>query len=119
MPRSTRSGSVAGPQHPEQLELGGTAIGSIHDSAREPKHRGRTPGALLGALMTKSNELRFGPISENAIHLCAGMQRTIAEATDWNMPCGHRIRSSPASFPPNDSAQDTVGGSTIARGGQR
>ena len=41
--------------------------------------------------MTKCNALRFGPVSENAIHLCVDMQRMFAEATDWEMPWFPRV----------------------------
>jgi nicotinamidase-related amidase len=41
--------------------------------------------------MTKSNALRFGTVSENAIHLCVDMQRMFAEATEWKMSWFPRV----------------------------
>jgi nicotinamidase-related amidase len=41
--------------------------------------------------MTKRNALRFGPVSENAIHLCVDMRRMFAEATEWEMPWFPRV----------------------------
>ncbi|MET4308011.1 hypothetical protein ABIC01_000989 [Bradyrhizobium sp. RT4b] len=36
--------------------------------------------------MSKKDELRYGPVGAEAIHLCVDMQRMFAEDTDWKMP---------------------------------
>jgi nicotinamidase-related amidase len=41
--------------------------------------------------MTKTNALRFGPVSEMTIHLCVDMQRMFAGATEWQMPWLPRV----------------------------
>jgi nicotinamidase-related amidase len=35
---------------------------------------------------SKENEIRFGPLGPNCLHICVDMQRIFAEDTDWNTP---------------------------------
>ena len=35
--------------------------------------------------------LAFGPIGDNAVHLCVDMQRMFAARTEWHMPWLHRV----------------------------
>jgi nicotinamidase-related amidase len=35
--------------------------------------------------------LRFGPLTESAVHLCVDMQRLFAERTDWRVPWMRRV----------------------------
>ena len=46
---------------------------------------------LAGAATTKSNALRFGPVSETTLHLCVDMQRMFAGAPEWQMPWLPRV----------------------------
>ena len=41
--------------------------------------------------MSKSYTLRYGPPSENVVHLCVDMQRMFSEATEWKMPWLGRV----------------------------
>jgi nicotinamidase-related amidase len=41
--------------------------------------------------MSKTDELRYGPPGETAVHLCVDMQRMFAETTDWKMPWLPRV----------------------------
>lgn len=41
--------------------------------------------------MSKKDELRYGPVGAEAIHLCVDMQRMFAEDTDWKMPWLPRV----------------------------
>lgn len=36
--------------------------------------------------MSKPDDLKYGPPSRTAVHLCVDMQRMFAESTDWHMP---------------------------------
>jgi hypothetical protein len=36
--------------------------------------------------MSKKDELRYGAVSENPIHLCVDRQRMFAETTEWKTP---------------------------------
>jgi nicotinamidase-related amidase len=35
--------------------------------------------------MSKEDELRYGPVGAEAIHLCVDMQRMFSEDTEWKM----------------------------------
>ena len=41
--------------------------------------------------MSKKDELRYGAVSDNAVHLCVDMQRMFAESTEWKMPWLKRV----------------------------
>jgi nicotinamidase-related amidase len=41
--------------------------------------------------MSKEDELRYGPVGAEAIHLCVDMQRMFAEDTEWKMPWLPRV----------------------------
>jgi nicotinamidase-related amidase len=41
--------------------------------------------------MSKEDELRYGPVGAEAIHLCVDMQRMFAEETEWKMPWLPRV----------------------------
>lgn len=39
----------------------------------------------------KENEIRFGPIGPNCVHLCVDMQKLFAAETEWNTPWMHKV----------------------------
>lgn len=41
--------------------------------------------------MASSNELRFGPLPRNVVHICVDMQRLFAEETEWKTPWMDRV----------------------------
>lgn len=39
----------------------------------------------------KTNEIRFGQLGPNCVHLCVDMQNLFAAETDWNTPWMHKV----------------------------
>ncbi|WP_445217046.1 hypothetical protein ACKWRH_33765 [Bradyrhizobium sp. Pa8] len=41
--------------------------------------------------MAKNDDLRWGSLGQNAVHICVDMQRIFAETTEWKMPWLPRV----------------------------
>ena len=59
------------------------AFGKVRDVREEAGQSESTP--------SKSEDFRYGPPGETAVHICVDVQRMFAEGTAWKMPWLERV----------------------------